>query len=328
MLREVITVLAEQYASGQFCSGEELGRRLGVSRTAIWKVLQQLEDFQLPLERVKGQGYRLQQPLELLDAERVLGQIPASVKPLLAGLDIALVLDSTNRAAIEYNRANPLGSGHVIAAEYQTAGRGRRGRAWHSPFGANLYFSVSWRFFTGAASLEGLSLAVGVAVVRALAKLGLERAALKWPNDVLVAGKKLAGILIEFSGDPQGELQVVIGIGVNVAMQAGDCIDQPWTDVTTELACMVSRNHLLAAMLSELMPLLEQYAAEGFAAFRQEWQQLDAFRGCPVQLKMGDRRIDGIAHGVNDQGALLLETELGVASYNGGEVSLRAVDVS
>jgi BirA family biotin operon repressor/biotin-[acetyl-CoA-carboxylase] ligase len=214
----------------------------------------------------------------------------------------------------------------VISAEQQTAGRGRRGRAWVSPFARNLYLSVAWQYHQGAAVLEGLSLAVGVAVARALVASQLPPVQLKWPNDIVSEGAKLGGVLLEMTGDAAGACQVIVGIGLNVAMPApaAAAIDQAWTDIETlGNAVRPGRNTLLAAVLNELLPLLAGFEQAGFAAWRDEWQALDANAGQSVVLHTGAREVAGIARGVDQRGALQLETATGMQSVYGGEISLR-----
>jgi BirA family biotin operon repressor/biotin-[acetyl-CoA-carboxylase] ligase len=319
--------LLHTIADGEFHSGEELARLLGVSRTAVWKQLQKIQlETGLPLESVKGRGYRLQQALELLDRDRVISE----VGPLLAQLEVHEQIDSTNRLALQRAQEG-CGRGHVVVAEQQTAGRGRRGRQWVSPFGRNIYCSAVWEFDGGAAALEGLSLAVGVAVAQALTAIGVRDVGLKWPNDVVWGGRKLAGILLEMVGDAAGRCQVVVGIGINVAMSVSaqtQQIDQPWVDVQTALGGAAapdsaSRNQLLAALLGQLLPTLQQFEREGFSALRAAWSALDSFNGRDVVVHLGERLVLGVAAGVSASGALLVDTDCGRQEFHGGEVSLR-----
>jgi len=205
--------------------------------------------------------------------------------------------------------------------------RGRRGRTWVSPYAGNIYLSLSWDFTQGAAALEGMSLAVGVAVAEALRASGVDGAQLKWPNDILYGGDKLGGVLLEMTGDAAGACQVVVGVGLNVAMPevAGGAIDQSWTDLRR--LCNgepPSRSQLLAHLLNELLPLLAGFEAGGFSPWRQRWQALDAFAGQRVVLSSGERKISGVAKGVDERGALQLETTTGTQPVFGGEISLRA----
>ncbi|MCV6620435.1 MAG: bifunctional biotin--[acetyl-CoA-carboxylase] ligase/biotin operon repressor BirA [Cellvibrionaceae bacterium] len=312
---DILSVLAD----GEFHSGEELGQAMGVSRTAVWKHLRKLDDLGLELESVKGRGYRLQGGLDLLNQEAILRELTESSAEFVSRFEIFNSIESTNSYLLEQGS-----HGHVCMAEQQLAGRGRRGRAWVSPFAKNIYLSVSWTFQGGAQSLEGLSLAVGVAVAEAIGSLGVEGVQLKWPNDVLHNGRKLGGILLEMSGDVSGECKLVLGIGLNVKMpDAGSRdIDQAWVDLS-QLGMKASRNHLAAAILDRLMPMLASYDKGGFLNYKDRWQSLDAFFGKEVYVSSAQQRTEGVANGVADSGALRLLVDGAVQEFSGGEVSLR-----
>ena len=319
-IRSLLSILAD----GRFHSGRELGEVLGVSRSAIWKQIRKLEEFGLEIYSVKGRGYRVPGGLDLLDLEQIEAALEPSVRAKLKTIELDLSIPSTNLRASQKSQEADC-HGHLFVAEQQTEGRGRRGRPWESPFGRNLYFSLVWRFENGAAALEGLSLLVGLSLVKALQKLGAEEVQLKWPNDLLWRDRKLAGILLEMTGDASGECQVVIGIGVNVAMPAdfAATIDQPWVDLQTAMGVKVSRNSLLAAVLEELVPALEQFAVEGFAPLVDQWHQWHAYQDQSVNLFVGQNTLEGVCRGVDTSGALLLETAEGLRSFHGGEVSVR-----
>ncbi|WP_299776413.1 bifunctional biotin--[acetyl-CoA-carboxylase] ligase/biotin operon repressor BirA [uncultured Pseudoteredinibacter sp.] len=312
---DILSVLAD----GEFHSGQELGQAMGVSRTAVWKHLRKLDDLGLELESVKGRGYRLQGGLDLLNQEAILRGLSESSAEFISRFEIFNSTESTNSYLLEQGS-----HGHVCMAEQQLAGRGRRGRAWVSPFAKNVYLSVSWTFQGGAQSLEGLSLAVGVAVAEAIGSLGVEGVQLKWPNDVLHNGRKLGGILLEMSGDVSGECKLVLGIGLNVKMpDAGSRdIDQAWVDLT-QLGMKASRNQLAAAILDRLMPMLASYDKGGFLNYKDRWQSLDAFFGKEVYVSSAQQRTEGVANGVADSGALRLLVDGSVQEFSGGEVSLR-----
>lgn len=314
-------------ANGEFRSGQDLADALGVSRTAVWKQINKLvTESGLTIESVKGKGYRIPGGIDLLDAARVTAALNARASALMTHLDILDIVDSTN-AEVMRRAEQGCSSGLVCTAEQQTAGRGRRGRQWVSPYASNLYLSLLWEFSQGAAALEGLSLAVGVAVARALRACDVPSVQLKWPNDVLNGGAKLGGILLEMTGDAAGSCRVVIGVGLNVAMPtaAAGAIDQAWTDVKSITPGQYpKRNRLLAALLNELLPLVADFEQQGFARWRDDWQSLDAFAGAPVILNTGTTQLGGIARGVDERGALQLETTTGVQSVYGGEISLRA----
>lgn len=318
---QATALLLAALSDGAFHSGEHLGELLGVSRTAVWKQLQKLEGLGLSVASVKGRGYQLQRPIDLLDLSSIQG-LMAKGLPSRLTLHSFLQTDSTNMRAMA--AASSPAHGHVFLAEQQTAGRGRRGKAWASPFGANIYLSVVWSFQGGAAALSGLSLAVGVACARMLQSVGLAKVRLKWPNDLLVDGKKLGGILLEMTGDPAGDCQVVIGIGINVGMpdEAGGVIDQPWVDLRG-LGVSLGRNELVAKLLSELVLVLDDFSQLGFAAFKQEWCGLDAFAGKSVTVSSAAQAISGINVGVDATGALVLDVAGELTQFHGGELSLR-----
>ena len=309
-------------ADGEFHSGEEVGALLGVSRTAVWKQFKKLENLGLALEAQKGRGYRIVGGLDLLDADKIRAALKGGAEGNAASFDIFSTIDSTNRIAAAKAVAGGA-HGYFCLAEQQTAGRGRRGRSWLSPFGRNVYLSLVWEFQDGAAALEGLSLAVGVVLVEVLEAFGVSAARLKWPNDVLYDDKKLAGILLEMHGDPAGICQVVIGIGVNLDFGAeGLEVDQPATDLAS-IVGVVDRNQFIATLLVRLQGGLGDFGLGGFPVFRQRWLQLDAFVDQPVSLHMGDQCLDGLARGVDNSGALQLELAGELKSFSGGELSLR-----
>ena len=311
---------------GEFHSGETLGEKVGCSRTAVWKHLQTLEAMGLLIETTKGTGYRIVGGVDLLDGQAITGALAVAAKPHLSNINIFQTIDSTNTYARQLAEKNSV-SGLVILAEQQTGGRGRRGKSWVSPFAANIYLSIVWDFEQGAEALEGLSLAVGVAVRRALIAHGVQGVKLKWPNDIYVEQKKLGGILLEMIGDPAGHCSVVIGVGLNVSMPVSQAsaIDQDWTDVATELQDKLpARNKLAAELISEILPLLGTFQEQGFAAYCDEWQAADAFYGQPAVISTPKQSTAGIVKGVGINGALRLELDSGnIESFIGGELSLR-----
>ncbi|WP_064601592.1 bifunctional biotin--[acetyl-CoA-carboxylase] ligase/biotin operon repressor BirA [Photobacterium sp. J15] len=309
--------LVAMLADGQFHSGEALGESLGISRAAISKHIKVLQSWGLDIYRVQGKGYSLASKLELLDCDKILAQVKCP------GLDLIPVIDSTNQYLLD--RVGQLPQGAVCLAEYQEAGRGRRGRQWLSPFGTNLYLSMYWRLDAGMAAAMGLSLVVGVAIAEALQSLGAGEVKVKWPNDLYYQDKKLAGILIEMTGQAGDAAHLVIGMGLNVAMaeQEGREIDQAWTNLAQACNGLPERNQLAATLIQRLHQTLEQYEQVGLDGFIERWNRLDNFLDRPVKLLIGERVVEGVARGINGQGALLLETEQGVTPYIGGEISLR-----
>jgi BirA family biotin operon repressor/biotin-[acetyl-CoA-carboxylase] ligase len=308
---------------GRFHSGAQLGRDLGISRTAVWKHLQALGELGLDIFAVTGKGYRLAQPLELLNREAILGGLTTESRALLAGLELHSQLDSTNTHLS--GRAASLPSGYACLAEHQTSGRGRRGRSWVSPYAASVYLSLLWRFTISPAVLSGLGLVSGVAVARALRQAGLQDLGLKWPNDVIWQGRKLAGTLLEMTGESYGPISVVIGIGLNVRMPAtaGKLIDQAWVDVETALGRSMSRNILAGLLLHQLLLALQQFQAKGLAPFIQEWQQWDIVTGKTIRLQLPNETLTGIAKGIDHNGALLVQSRGTISSHMAGEVSVR-----
>ena len=323
----------EILSDGKFHSGESLGRALGISRTAVWKQLQKLESMGLQLESVKGKGYRLPRDFELLNEKKIIGYLTPTVQNQLKTLQIHQSLDSTNRVAteeIQQSQSDTAGAtGTIIMSEYQSNGRGRRGKHWVSPFASNIYLSLIWGFDNGANALQGLSLSIGVAVKRALTELGVEAVSLKWPNDIYVNEKKLGGILLEMVGDPAGQCSVIIGIGINVAMpsESGQAIDQQWTDVRSSVRKPVSRNRLAAFVVENCFNLLADYEQKGFAAYREEWQASDAFKGRQGAVSSATQSTTGTILGVDNSGALKMQLGNGeVAHFIGGELGLRSND--
>lgn len=319
MLRNLLAILAD----GNFHSGEELGTQLGVTRAAVWKQLKKLESLNIPLSSVKGKGYRLSDAIELLDQPIILEKLEGR----LDCLEVLLNTESTNSYLLD-KASDHMGKRYAVLAEKQESGRGRRGRTWVSPFGKNIYLSMLWSFNGGIGSLEGLSLVIAIAVERALTELGVEDAKLKWPNDVYLDNKKLAGILLEVSGEYSGHCQVVIGIGLNIKLSDYDAetIDQPWAQLSEYLGG-IDRNTIAATMIDHLINAIEQFEKNGFVPFQVYWSTRDAFLNKEVDLILPTVTRSGVAKGVNSKGELLLKTEAGLESINAGELSLRLKNV-
>ena len=305
-------------------SGEDLARSLGVSRASVWKSLGCLEKVGVELLRVRGRGYRLGAPIDWLDSAQIRRHLGRHAETYeLRVLDI---VESTNTMLLE-DAVGGATSGVVLAAELQTQGRGRRGRVWHSGLGGALTFSVLWRFEQGAGFLAGLGLAVGVGLVRALRSLGLEDIMLKWPNDLVIRHRKVAGTLVEIHGDVLGPSLAVVGVGMNVRLHAAtrERVDQAVTDLVTEGAPH-DRNRLLGEVLLHLAQVVEAFRANGFGPLRGEWENYHVHAGRRVIVRLPDgTREEGTAAGVGEDGALLLQTRTGLRRLHSGEVSLRAV---
>ena len=311
-------------ADGEFHSGATLAAAAGMSRASVWHAIRELETGGLTIYKVRSRGYRLSAPVDVLDGDRIRDRLGAHASRF--ALDVRGAVASTSSALLEA-AAHGAPTGRVIVAELQTAGRGRLGRPWLSGIGASLTFSLLWRFERGAGWLGGLSLAVGIAVARVLRREGARDVGLKWPNDVLWHGCKLAGILIELHGEAMGPSAAVIGIGLNIRLpeHLRDGIDQPVTDVERACGAAVDRNALLAALLAELAAVLDAFADGGLAPLREAWLAYDLNAGREVLLRRADGSTEsGIAQGIAEDGALLLATPDGVRRYHSGEVSLRA----
>ncbi len=310
--RQILALLS----SGQFVSGEQLATELGISRAAVNKHIDALEAYGVAIYSVKGRGYKLANPISLIDASRLVQSID---NRCFYFDEIA----STN--AFMLSHTTELKNGDVCVAEYQSAGRGRRGRTWVSPYGHHLYFSLFWTFPQGMAQAMGLSLVVACTLVEVLKSFGVENIGVKWPNDIYLDNKKLAGILIEMSGQADSQCQLIIGVGVNMAMseEQGKGIDQPWSDLS-DLVDMPDKTALVIELQKQLKRDTQLFEREGLAAFKARWQAADLFYGREIRLLMGEKSVEGICRGVDEQGAVLLETADGVQAFIGGEISLRA----
>ena len=308
-------------ADGAFHSGTALGERLGISRAAVNKAIQSLAGNGIDIHRVSGRGYRLGEPFVPLST--------VSIRTLLkqrrvqASIEILDEVDSTNEQLL---RTLETPGVRVCLAETQSSGRGRRGRGWVATPGHNILLSMSWQFDQGPAGLAGLSLAAGVAVLRALEEFGVGGLGLKWPNDILCDGRKLAGLLIDVRGEASGPSRVVLGLGLNIYLTPGDAarIDQPWTALRETLPGPVDRNRLAALLIAQLFEMFRVFEHEGFAAFRAEWERRHLFQGKAVELRNGQDGSVGTVVGVDAQGALRVRDVAGeIRNFHSGDVSLR-----
>ena len=306
-------------ADGQFHSGSALGSTLGVSRTTVWKALAVLPEYGLELETVKGKGYRLSCPVQLLDQGVILHGIESPIRNRLS-LTLLPVVDSTNSELMR------LGEGEnefsVLLAEMQTSGRGRRGREWVSPFGKNIYLSMAFGLPGGPEVLAGLSVVVGLSLSKVLSRHANKALKLKWPNDVMIDGRKLAGVLVELKGEATTAWSVVLGVGLNYDMKEDgeNGIDQPWASLRDFSS--VGRNELIAELIQQLVVDLDQFRLSGFSRFREEWNGLDFFAGKEVGVV--GQAIIGRSLGVDAKGNLVIDAASGKQTVNAGEVSVRA----
>lgn len=306
--------LIEILADGNFHSGEELASDFGITRAGINKYIKVLREWGIELSSIQGKGYSLKIPMDLFNKSKIDQYYQADSR-----IEILPIIDSTNQYILD--KIPDLKSGDCCIAEFQSKARGRRGRQWFSPFGTNLYFSMYWRLEQGIAAAMGLSLVVGIVVTQTLRELSGQDIKVKWPNDLYLNDQKLAGILVELAGKTGDCAHAVIGIGVNLNMTNPDTniVNQKWANLGN-----INRNLLVAKIAKTLRENLEKFEKNGLAFFIDDWNHLDNFIHRPVKLLIGDEVIRGIAKGINDQGALLLEQDGKIEAYIGGEISLRS----
>lgn len=311
-------------ADGKFHSGEVLAQQFKVTRVTVWNAIQHAQQLGVAIFSVRGRGYKLSKALTFLDEAEI--RYAIGMQRAWFKLIILDEVDSTNTYLL---RQATKGAAHItcVAAHVQTQGRGRRGRTWISNLGASLTFSLLWRFQCGAAALSGLSLAVGVALIRALRDFNIEQAQLKWPNDILINQQKLAGILIDLQGDMDGPSAAVIGVGVNIDLPEAvkGRIDQPVTDLASVSRQPIQQSHLLGVLLKHLAVVLGEFEQVGFSGLRHEWLSYHAYQFKPVRMAMPDgRTLDGVVQDVTEDGILLVETAIGLQRFSAGEISLRS----
>ena len=326
--KKILIILAD----GQFHSGTEIAEKMACSRSAICKKINDLARLGIVVHAISGKGYQLDRPLQLLSHTAISASLTPSTRNLIAALEIHDSINSTNSYlndnAERYRDQIGTQKGVVCLAELQTAGRGRRGRDWVSPFGSNIYLSTLWYFQQGPTTLNGLSLAVGVAVIRTLNDYGINDVGLKWPNDIYWRDKKLAGILIEVSGESTGPCRVVIGLGINlyIPKEASQSITQEWVDLSQIMSgqSTLLRNNLTASLLNHLMPMIAHFEKDTLAAYLEEWRDADCMKDKQVNIFMGQHVYSGTVKGIDDSGLLLLENESGqTKAFASGDVSFK-----
>ena len=307
---KLINILAD----GQFHSGEELANQFGITRAGINKYIKVLRDWGITLSSVQGKGYCLSSPIDLLDKTKIDNYYGTD-----SHVEVLPIIDSTNQYLL--NNIDRLTTGDSCVAEFQSKARGRRGRQWFAPFGSNLYFSMYWRLDQGIAAAMGLSLVVGIVMADKLREISNQDIKVKWPNDLYLDDQKLAGILVELAGKTGDCAHVVIGVGVNLMMTNPDpnIVNQKWANLGK-----VDRNLLVAKVAKNLKTKLRDFEQHGLTPFLNDWQRLDNFVNRPVKLLIGDNVIRGVAKGINEQGALLLEQNGETKAFIGGEISLRS----
>jgi BirA family transcriptional regulator, biotin operon repressor / biotin---[acetyl-CoA-carboxylase] ligase len=319
---ELVRILAD----GNTHSGTTLAASLGISRAAVWKRISKLSSLGIDVVKERAVGYRLSRPVELLDENFIRYGISTRFPNDQMQLDLRRTVVSTNSELLAHARTARVLHPICMLTEQQTGGRGRRGRSWHSPFGENIYLSVLWPTDRGFTGLDGLSLAIGVAVAQTLIDVVGVAAKVKWPNDVLIGSAKVGGILIEVDGALEGPLNVVVGLGLNVNLTPGEPAagDLPRTDIARHTSSRPSRNQIAVEMVVAMVSALAKFETEGFGAFHEAWSRLDAVAGSAIDIIGHDRAVSGVAHGVDSTGSLLVEVEGQIRAVSSGEVSLRA----
>ncbi len=316
-------------ADGELHSGEDLAARLAISRAAVWKQLQLLDDWGIDLQATPGRGYRLGEPLDLLDADAIRNALSQWAAGRLRNLEVHEELGSTSDHLLAVAEL-PAGRFDACLAEFQSAGRGRRGRRWLAPFASGLCLSVNWSFRDAPSALSALSLAAGVAILRALRRLKIHGLALKWPNDIVHGRRKLGGILIDMRGEAAGPAYVVVGAGINVRLPLSlraellaDGIEA--AGLAELLDSPLCRNALAASLVNEIALALEEFGARGLSAFMDEWQSADDLIDQPVRVLQGAETVEGLARGIDADGALLVDVGGARRRILSGEVTVRAL---
>lgn len=320
-LKNLIAILND----GKVHSGSSLGEQLNISRNAIWKHVKQLIKYGVAVKSVQSTGYQLEQPLILLDTQQIKKNITYHGKLTINKLDIFGSLDSTS-TYLQQHPIKKFDALKICLAETQTAGRGRLGRAWYSPFGANIYLSCAWQVAKDMSELSGFSLVIALAVTAALKEFGINELSIKWPNDVLWRGQKLAGILLEAKAENHSITHIVFSVGLNVNMpvDAKKNINQAWTALNTIFAKPQDRNKVVGLIISHLLKNIDQIEQVGFASFIKNWQQYDHLAGEKITLYSGNQTIVGTVKGINAQGFLLLQRADGqITAYSSGDVSTK-----
>ena len=327
----VFTRLAE----GGFQSGADLAAQLGVSRNAVWKAVGVLRGIGVAVQAVPNRGYRLAVPVAALDAQRLRAQLPGEVRTRIRRLEAEWSLGSTNETLLARTDLTA-GACDVLLAEYQTAGRGRRGRAWLAPPGGAICLSLGWCFAQTPRDLPALGLVVGVCALQALMRelpvQAQSRPGLKWPNDLVMGARKLGGILVELRAEGAGPAYVVIGVGVNAVLSAG--LREQVAATGTEPVDLrelgiepLRRAAVVAGLIESIVAGLVRFEAEGLKPFSEEWRRSDVLRGRPVRLQLAAESVRGVARGIDIDGALMVETAQGLRHFASGEVTVRPEDV-
>ncbi|WP_434927788.1 bifunctional biotin--[acetyl-CoA-carboxylase] ligase/biotin operon repressor BirA [Shewanella sp. HL-SH8] len=309
--RSILSLLSAEH----FTSGEKIASQISLTRMAVNQHIDSLSEYGVEIFSVKGKGYKLANPIALVDENRLINQIDNRCFYFDE-------INSTNSFLLSHHE--DLKSGDICVAEYQSAGRGRRGRQWQSPYGNHLYASLFWRFDSDVTKAMGLSLVIACSIVKALTDMGVTGLGLKWPNDIYLEGKKLAGILIEVAQTNAQQTELVIGFGINMSMSAvqGELIDQPWSDLTSQNQ-LPDKTLLLAKLHQHLKSDIQLFDKQGLVPFIDFWQQYDLFTDKPIKLLMAPNEVEGVYKGIDQQGGIIIDTNEGLKTFIGGEISLR-----
>jgi BirA family biotin operon repressor/biotin-[acetyl-CoA-carboxylase] ligase len=318
-----------QLQDGELHSGQQLADELGLTRAAIWKMVGELREAGVEVQSGDRKGYRLPRPVEMLDEVRIREAARRCGLDLAAEPELVFEIDSTN-AHLQEAPPPAVGEPRLLIAEIQHAGRGRRGRSWVAPFGSGLTLSIAWTFAETPAELSSLSLAMGVAVVRCLRELGASDAMLKWPNDILLAGRKLGGLLIQVRSESGAGACAVVGLGLNfdLPQEVRPAIEESAALPVADLSEapdfeQIGRNELLARLAVSMLDALRMFSASGYAPFAEEWARYDSLRNRAVVVEQGDKMVGGIARGADHDGSLQLEVDGKLQRFFSGDVSLR-----
>lgn len=316
---EIITLLAD----GKSRSGQEIGDLLNITRSAVWKIMHKLSELGIPVERHQGRGYRFTRPVQMLNKELIWSTLPSEIQKHIPSFELVDTLESTNNHMLDQiKQGKP--SGSLVICEHQTAGRGRLGRTWHSPYAANIYLALYWHFDKDTSELSGLSQVISSAVLKALKQNDIPDLCLKWPNDIYHRQKKLAGVLVDLIAESHSSTDSVIGVGVNISMHTNEnAIDQPWTDVHSIIEKFPDRNQITTSILESIYTDLIEFSQKGFESFAKRWSEQDCLANKVVIASNGQQNIEGVAKGVGALGELLIETAEGIVPFLNGSVKLR-----
>lgn len=320
---EVLILKELLSAQGDFVSGNRLADSLGISRVAIWSHMEKLRAQGFDFEAIRSKGYRLTQKPDSLNEALIVASLPRAA----TNLKIILYdeIDSTNSEA-ERLLANGETDPFLVLAKCQTQGRGRLGREWHSPDNGNLYASFAFRPEVSPARLSSFTLWMGINICECINAFFRLQSNIKWPNDILISGKKVAGILTEARMDADRTRDLVLGIGLNVNGSGDEWPDELQaiaTSIRQETGSMQDANRFTAALAGRIMLAYDQFVSDTFRGrFKEKWAAYDALEGRNVSLFQGSAKIEGKACGIDSHGALVLERP------DGSRIQIRAGEVT